>query len=241
MRFAWIDERPFGYEVGGVVTGCDVELARQAFTALGLPFEPIHTTFDELLPGVTQGRWDVTTGMFVTAARQAQASFTRPIWSLRDGLLVAHTKRYITGYTALARERLKTAVLKGQVQRNHALRLGVDPADLVEFDSYSEAAAAVLDGRVAAYASVALAHEEHLSTLPEHDRGLAICVPVPSAEVAPAPGAFACASAELRDALDPILAEILGPGTPGEPSPDPSMEHLSVGGSRVPQLPSQGR
>jgi polar amino acid transport system substrate-binding protein len=221
VRFAWIDERPFSYEVGGVVTGCDVELARRAFAALGHPFEPIHTTFDELLPGIRQDRWHVTTGMFVTAERQAQAFFTRPIWSLRDGLLVAHPKRYITGYTALAREQLKVAVLKGQVQRDHALRLGIDPAHLVEFDSYAEAAAAVLDGRVAAYASVALAHEEHLSTLPQHERGLAICVPVPPAEVAPAPGAFACASAELRDALDQILAEMLGPGTPGEPVPDP--------------------
>lgn len=222
MRFAWIDERPFNYEVDDVVTGCDVELARRVFAALGHSFEPIHATFGELLPGLRQDRWDVTTGMFVTSEREGHAFFTRPIWSLRDGLLVAHANRYITGYTALARERLKVAVLAGQVQRDHALRLGVDPADLVEFGTYVEAAAAVLDGRVAAYASVALAHEEHLSTLPDHEHRRIACVPIPSGEAAPALGAFACASEEIRVALDQVLAELLGPGSPGEPSPDPS-------------------
>jgi polar amino acid transport system substrate-binding protein len=222
VRFAWIDEPPFNYEVEGVVTGCDVELARRAFTALGDSFEPIHSTFEGLLPGLRDGRWDVTTAMFVTPEREARAFFTRPIWSLRDGLLVAHANRHLTGYTALAREHLKVAVLTGQVQRDHALSLGVDPADLVEFGSYVEAAAAVLEGRVAAYASVALAHEAHLTTLGDHGRGRVTCVVVPSAEVAPAPGSFACSSEDIRAALDQVLADMIGPGNPGEPSPDPA-------------------
>jgi polar amino acid transport system substrate-binding protein len=223
MRFAWIDERPFNYEIDGVPAGCDVALARAAFTALGHPFEPIRTTFGELLPGLESGRWDVTTGMFTTSERARQAFFTRPIWTLRDGLLVNDSHRShrdISGYVALAKEGRKLAVLSGQVQRAHALRHGVAPADLVEFDAYDDAAAAVLDGRVAAYASVALAHEEHLAALP--DRSGLVCVPVPASEVTPAPGAFACASAEIRDALDQALGRLLGADLPGEPSPDPS-------------------
>jgi len=52
-------------------------------------FKPVRTTFIELLPGLGQGRWDVTTGMFITPARRHLASFTRAIWSLRDGILVS--------------------------------------------------------------------------------------------------------------------------------------------------------
>ncbi|GAA1016603.1 hypothetical protein Aple_085820 [Acrocarpospora pleiomorpha] len=219
MRFAWIDERPFNYETDGVLAGCDVALARAAFAVLGHPFEPVHATFGEMLPGLEDDRWDVTTGMFITPERERRAFFTRPVWSLRDGLLVSDSHRYISGYAALAEGEFMVAVLSGQVQRDHALRHGVAPADLVEFDTYDEAAAAVLDGRVAAYASVALAHEEHLAL---DDRSGLTCVPVPSSEVAPAPGAFACASEEIRDALDKALGRLLGPGLPGEPSADPS-------------------
>lgn len=88
MRFAWIDEPPFGYlDHSGTPTGCDVALARAACAAVDEPFEPIRTTFAELLPGLADGRWDVTTGMFITAERSTRAHFTRPIWTLRDGLL----------------------------------------------------------------------------------------------------------------------------------------------------------
>jgi polar amino acid transport system substrate-binding protein len=131
-------------------------------------------------------------------------------------------QRHITGYTVLANERLKVAVLSGQVQRDHALRLGVDAADLLEFSIYSEAAEAVLQGRAAAYASVALAHTEHLSVLAERQRWRLTSVTVPSIEVSPALGAFACASDDIRIALDGALAELVGSDSPGEPSAEPS-------------------
>ncbi|MCO7238798.1 transporter substrate-binding domain-containing protein [Aeromicrobium sp. CnD17-E] len=88
MRFAWIDERPFNYLPAEGLTGCDGALARAAFSRLGVEFEPVRTTFAEMLPGLAQGLWDVTTGMFATPHRRAIASFTRPVWSLRDGILV---------------------------------------------------------------------------------------------------------------------------------------------------------
>ncbi|MDA0184261.1 transporter substrate-binding domain-containing protein [Solirubrobacter phytolaccae] len=214
MRFAWIDERPFNYEGPNGLTGCDVELAKAAFAAAGFTFEPVHTTFQELLPGLLDGRWDVTTGMFITDERQTQARFTRPIWTLRDGLLVRRECVEVDGCAALAREGLTLAVLGGQVQADHARRLGVAPGALVEFDTYPDAAAAVLDGRVDAYASVALAHRQHLSLLGGELR----CVTVPDGEVPPALGAFACASDEVRAALDGPLEGLLGPGVPGEPA-----------------------
>jgi polar amino acid transport system substrate-binding protein len=221
MRFAWIDERPFNYEMDGQLTGCDVVLARAAITALGVPFEPVRTSFPELLAGLTEARWDVTTGMFVTPDRQQRAWFTRSIWSLSDGLLQEESPDLLRGYSDVARTGGPLAVLSGQVQRDHALDLGVSPLSLVEFDTYRDAAAAVYDGRVAAYASVALAHEQHLAASEEH-RSRLTCVRVSPDEVPPAPGAFACASLNTRDALDSALNQLLGHSASREPSADPA-------------------
>ena len=52
-------------------------------------FSPIATEFAELLPGLASGRWDMTTGLFISDERLKLVDFTRPIWMLPDGLLVA--------------------------------------------------------------------------------------------------------------------------------------------------------
>jgi len=208
MRFAWIAEPPFGYREDGVATGCDVELARHVFAAIGEQFEPIETEFAEMLPGLQDGRWYVATGMFVTPERARRAAFTQPIWGLRDGLLVAERDaNLIDGYRSLARLGGKLAVLEGQVQRETALRLGVPEKAVVIFQDYREAAQAVAEGAVRAYASVERAHRTHLAGHPSS--GLA-CIGVPVAEKPAEPGAFACRDAAIRDPLDGALGAFLG-------------------------------
>lgn len=221
MRFAWIDERPFNYLDDGTLTGCDVALARAAFARAGIHFEPIHTTFAELLPGLTGGLWEVTTGMFTTPDRLRLAAFTRPVWSLRDAILVPiDNTDVVHGYASFASTGGRLAVLHEQVQAENAIRNGVPSENLIYFDDYSSAVTAVRDGRAAGYASVALAHREHLATYPDFV-DLAV-VSIPEQETPPALGSFACSSAAIRDALDVVLGEILGEAPPGEPSPDPS-------------------
>ena len=157
--------------------------------------------------------------MFVTPEREAVARFTEPIWSLSDGLLVANGEPQLTGYRDLARLGLPLAVLRGQVQGDHARMNGVGQDVLVLFNSYDEAAEAVSRGAVAAYASVALAHQEHLA----HRAGDGLrLVRVPSSEVVPSLGAFACASDEVRDTLDAQIRALVDTSHPAEPSPDPS-------------------
>lgn len=208
MRFAWIAEPPFGYAENGRVTGCDVELARRVFAAIGEELEPVETQFAALLDGLEDGRWDVTVGMFVTAERAARAAFTRPIWGLRDGLLVrAEDAGRIDGYRSLARSSGRLAVLEGQVQRQTALALGIAEDDILVLHEYAEAARAVAEGRVAAYASVERAHREHLG---RHGGAGLDCVAVSAAEKPAAAGAFACRSAETRDRLDRVLHAYLG-------------------------------
>lgn len=149
MKFAWIAEPPFNYQEGGRLTGSDVELARYIFAGIGESFEPVETSFSELLPGLEDGRWDVTTGMFATRERAEGAFFTLPIWALRDGLLVRESNRNrIVGYRSLAALGGKLAVLAGQIQEQTALSLGLGADTVVIFQDYDEAAQAVADGAV---------------------------------------------------------------------------------------------
>ena len=78
MKFAYLIEPPFNYtRDDGSVTGCDVELARAVFASVGAgPFEPVEAEFAELLPGVAEGRWRMTTGLFATDERRQVAVFT---------------------------------------------------------------------------------------------------------------------------------------------------------------------
>jgi polar amino acid transport system substrate-binding protein len=178
------------------------------FAALGEAFEPVETEFSDLLPGLADGRWDVTTGMFATPERAARAHFTLPIWSLRDGLLIRERDAAtITGYRSVAEMGGALAVLEGQVQRETALRLCVPEAAIVTLQGYDEAAQAVAADRVLAYASVELAHRAHIARHPES--GLA-CVAVPDSEKSADAGAFACRTAKIRDRLDGALRQFTG-------------------------------
>lgn len=208
MKFAWITEPPFNFRNADGVTGCDVALAKTAIAMLGESFEPVETEFAELLPGLADGRWDVTTGMFTTPERAALAAFTMPIWGLRDGLLIRKDDAVkIRGYRDVAKAGGKLAVLDGQVQHSTAIRLGVPASAIIVLRGYAEAAQAVTDGIVLAYASVELAHRAHIA---RHSRTGLATVAVPEVEKPAEPGAFACRNTAIRDRLDSVLHGLIG-------------------------------
>jgi polar amino acid transport system substrate-binding protein len=213
LVFAYLQEPPFCFRNGdGIVRGCDVELAQVLVTiAGGRVFEPVEAEFAQLLPGLLDNSWAMTTGLFVTDERRGRVAFSRPIWALHDGLLVrASNPRKIAGYGSIARDSsVVLAVIVDQVQGTTALRLGV-PTDRIRlFRTQDEAARAVATGHVDAYASVAAAHRGYLANRP--DAPLAV-VDVPIEEQSPAFGAFAFAkeSGNLRDAIDESLVSYLG-------------------------------
>lgn len=221
MRFAWIDERPFNYlDERDELVGCDVALARAACHRIGVEFEPVHTTFAQLLPGLSHGLWDFTTGMFITPERQRVAAFTRPIWSLQDGILVSSSLGAVTsGYRSMSSKGKRLAVLRDQVQWANAQAHGFRSHDLVIYETYPLAVEALRAGTVDGYASVSLAHREYLAVHP--DLELTVTT-VPADEVAPSLGAFACSSPGLAHDLDLALNQLLGTQPPQEPSPDPA-------------------
>ncbi|MDP3341773.1 transporter substrate-binding domain-containing protein [Frigidibacter sp.] len=219
MKFAYLIEPPFNYrDASGAVLGHDVEIARHVFAELGAPFEPVEAEFAQLLPGLSEGRWQMTTGLFATAERRRVAAFTRPIWALPDGLLVRQGNPLgLVGYRSVAAHGSAVlAVIRDQIQHRSAAEFGVPEERLRIFETYAEAADAVRDGHADGYASVARAHAGFLAQNPGW--GLE-AVDVPYAEKPPAFGAFAVAlgDRELLGRVNEVLARFLG-----------SAEHRSV-------------
>lgn len=213
MKFAYLIEPPFNHlGSNGEATGCDVELARHVFSELGIEeFDPIETEFADLLPGLSDGRWRMTTGLFATEERRARARFSRPIWALPDGLLVYRgNPLQFSGYASIANMHgAILAVVRDQFQHRSALEFGIPDERIRVFETYLEAAVAVRDGRAHAYASVGRAHGGFIERHPDWNIEL---LPVPATEKPPAFGSFAFAltDASLCDAVDTVLSTFLG-------------------------------
>ena len=213
MKFAYLIEPPFNYVTQeGKVSGHDVDLARHVFKKLEIEsFEPVETEFAELLPGLSDGRWHMTTGLFATKERLRSAIFSRPIWALPDGLLVPKGNPLsLTGYTSIASDdKVILAVIRDQFQHRSAITLGVPEARLRVFETYTDAAKAVRDGDADAYASVGRAHSGFIAQNSEWEVELA---EVPTIEKPPAFGSFAFAHEDeaLRNRVDKVLYEFLG-------------------------------
>lgn len=212
MRFAYIIEPPFNaMSDTGQLIGCDVDLARHVLAELGHAFEPVETTFAEMLIGLSDGRWRMATGMFATPMRKKVACFSRPIWALGDGLLLALGNPLgLTGYRSLAGQpNARLAVLRDQVQHHTARSHGIGDSRIDVFETYEDAAEAVRSGRVAAYASVGRAHQGFIARNPDW---AVETIPVPVSERTPDFGAFSFALKDraLCAAVDEVLSGFLG-------------------------------
>ncbi|MEM9010890.1 MAG: transporter substrate-binding domain-containing protein [Pseudomonadota bacterium] len=213
MKFGYLIEPPFNFaDEAGHVTGCDVELARHVLGALGIHgFEPVETEFASLLPGLQDGRWRMTTGLFGTAERRKHAHFSRPIWALPDGLLVrSGNPKNLSGYRSVAARRdLRLAVIRDQFQHCSAVELGVADDQISIFEAYAQAARAVRDGQADAYASVGRAHGGFIEQNPDWPVELVL---VPAEEKPPAFGSFAVGldDAAFLSAVDAELSKFLG-------------------------------
>jgi polar amino acid transport system substrate-binding protein len=210
--FAYLDEPPFCAPAADGPVGCDVEVAFATLRAIGI--ERIETrlvTFAELLPGVASGAWQVNTPLFITEERARLVDFSRPVWSLADGLMVqvGNPKR-LTSYRALAAHSdARLMVVADQVQEQRALSAGLDPARVLRVATQPEAVAAVRDGRADAYASVAMAHRGFLRAAP--DAQLAVVdFGADGGMAAEGAYSFAKSNADLRRAFDGALQRFLG-------------------------------
>ncbi|MBZ9862814.1 transporter substrate-binding domain-containing protein [Mesorhizobium sp. CA12] len=213
MRFAFLQEPPFCFtDAAGKLGGCDAVLAEKVWQMVDLEnFSPIEAEFAELLPGLVDGRWDMTTGLFISEERSTLVDFSRPIWSLPDGLMVAKGNPLeLNGYRSVAQHPSAVlAVISGQIQHQTALQNGVPPQRIRIFATQAEAAEAVAAGHADAYASVAMAHRGYVNG--RTGARLAV-IDIPAFEKQPAAGAFALAKGNdaLRRRVDQCLGDLLG-------------------------------
>lgn len=213
MKFAYIIEPPFNYrDKNNQVTGCDVELAKTILKKIGIDrFEPVEAEFSELLHGLKNGQWQMTTGLFDTEARREMAAFGKPIWALPDGLLVRkENPKHLTGYSSISRDdSCVLGVIRDQVQHDTAIELGVPEQRIKLFETYEAAASAVKDGLVDAYASVGRAHSGFMQQQKELQLEIVV---IPSKEKQPASGSFAFNKSDvgLINAVNKALQSYLG-------------------------------
>jgi polar amino acid transport system substrate-binding protein len=167
VTVAYLDEPPFGIPARPPArpVGCDMELADHVLTAAGAArIRYALTTFPELIPGLLDGRWHMTTALFVTDDRAKVIDYTRPIWAAVDGFIVRRDDATrFTSYEAIADTAgAIIAVVSDQVQHHTARDAGVPPERIMEFSDQDAAAAAVRDGRVHASASTAIGNQAYV-------------------------------------------------------------------------------
>ncbi|MBL8303002.1 MAG: transporter substrate-binding domain-containing protein [Ideonella sp.] len=159
VTIAYIEEPPFYWTSGDGVTGADIELADAVLRAIGVTaIEHVPTAFDELLPGVQQGRWDMNVPIFVTPERAQHVAFSLPVWALGDGFMVRPgNPKVLTSYAAVtARADARLGVIPGQLQVAAARSAGVGDGRMVIFRNQPEAIAALVAGEIDAFAATAI-------------------------------------------------------------------------------------
>ncbi len=167
VSVAYIEEPPF-YWTGSHnrATGADIELAEVTLRAIGASdIEFVPTTFDALLPGVQEGRWDMNVPLFVSRERAQAVAFSVPVWALGDGFVVrGGNPKALSRYESVAaRGDAILGIVAGTVQRNTAMNAGVPDSRIVAFKRQSDAVAALLAGEIDAYAATTVGNREIVS------------------------------------------------------------------------------
>ena len=160
VRIAYLDEPPFYWtDPDGSAAGADIELADVVLRAIGVTSIEYHkTSFEELLPGVQAGHWDMNVPIFATTERAQHVAFSLPVWMIGDGFVVHRgNPKVLTSYEAVAvRPDARLGVIPAQVQYHAARSAGVSDGQLVAFKDQAEAVAALLAGKIDAFTGTAL-------------------------------------------------------------------------------------
>jgi polar amino acid transport system substrate-binding protein len=211
ITLAYLEEPPFYWtESDGTAVGADIELADVVLRAIGYTqIEHQPTTFEELLPGVSTGSWNMNVPIFVTPERSELVDFSAPVWALGDGFLVAAGNPMgLDSYAAIARNNARLGLVSGTVQQRYAQSHGVHDTHILQFARQEEAIDALLAGRIDAYTATALGNRVAAERIGS-DRVTAIA---DAAQDGSAVGAFSFGKhdVELREAVDDQLKRYLG-------------------------------
>lgn len=171
IRIAYVNEPPFYWkEKDGTIKGADIELIDTILRKIGISaIEYHHTTFEELLPGVQTGRWDINVPIFITAEREKEVAFSIPVWALGDGFIVQQgNPKKLISYEAIAmRNDVKLGLIPGQVQFDKAKSAGVIDSQIVMLKNQDELITALQYGKIDAFAATAVGNNAIAKANPE--------------------------------------------------------------------------
>ena len=160
ITIAYVDESPFYWtEENKSVKGADIELIEVILRSIGVSSIQYQlTSFDKLIPGVQAGRWDMNVPIFVTEERTKDVAFSIPVWSLGDGFVVHRgNPKSLTSYEAVVmHDDARLGLIPGQVQYDAAKLAGVGDSQIIMFKNQPEAIAALLTGKIDAFAATAV-------------------------------------------------------------------------------------
>jgi polar amino acid transport system substrate-binding protein len=202
VTMAILDEPPFCWLGEDGATGADVDVATTMLYRIGVDdVDFVQVEFAELIPGLIRGRWQLNTGLFITEERRRLVRFTRPIWTVPDGLIVRRDRRFKSYVDIAADPTARLAVVAGQVQGDSARVAGIPDERILTFDTQEETVRAVRRGQAEAAASTAVGNR---AMLQRFAKGLT-AVELPDG----GDGAFSAAE-DLVERLDRALAKYLG-------------------------------
>lgn len=195
---------PFNYFQGSKLTGFEVELAEAMVKKMGLAIEWKALSFDALLAGLRQDRWDMVIASFgITEDRAKAVTFTNPHYCSggvivsKDGnirtpdMLVGKTVSVQTGSTYMQ-----------NVQKLPGLK------EMKNFPQDTDARAALMNGRVDAWVSDRFVVKNAIESNPGMGLKTGGYLFVEKVATAVKKG-----NSSLAAAVDKALAEVMADGT----------------------------
>ena len=195
---------PFNYFQGSTLSGFEVELAEAMVKKMGLKIEWKALSFDALLAGLRQDRWDMVMASFgVTDERSKAVQFTNPYYC-SGGVIVSKDAAIKNAATLVGKT---VAVQTGSTYMENVKKLaGVK--EVKNFPQDTDARSALVAGRVDAWVSDRFV----VKTATESNPGLGLKVG-DYLFVERIAAAVKKGNAPLAAAVDKALADIMADGT----------------------------
>jgi polar amino acid transport system substrate-binding protein len=195
---------PFNYFQGSKLTGFEVELAEAMVKKMGLAIEWKTLSFDALLSGLRQDRWDMVMSSFgVTEQRAKAVHFSNPYYC--SGGVIVSKDAAIGSVASLKGKTI--AVQTGSTYMENVEKLqGVK--EVKNFPRDTDARSALINGRVDAWVSDRFAVKTAIATSPAAGLKAGDYLFIEKIAVAIKKG-----NPTLAAAVDKALADVLADGT----------------------------
>jgi polar amino acid transport system substrate-binding protein len=222
IRMGFANENPFSYATPeGELAGVDVDILHHILADMGV--EEIDggvTTFGGLLPGLVGKRFDlVSSAIYIKPERCAEVAFAEPLYIQGDAVVVAAgNPKNIHSYSDVAADpTIRIGYPTGGTgPSDNARAMGVKDDQLIDFPGSPTGFAAIKEGRIDGYATVAMNIEMQLRQMkdPGLERADPFEQPVADGKMRYGVTSFAV-RLEDKDLLDEINEHLLAfRGTP---------------------------